>query len=144
VELTPFEDEMAGVALGLLDEEGPESIPGHYVDGLRHMFNYPELSEGPWPKHVANLLESEPLIKSFVDDMPDVGAVRISIGAENKTTLLLPFTVVFSTYGVPSGASGVVGIVGPTRLEYASAISNVRYLASVMSEMVEGVQGKVS
>ena len=144
VPLTPFEDEVTGVALDLLKADQEERIPLHYVDGLRHMFSYPELSVGSRAREIAELLEDQRLLRPLLMKLPEAGAVRVTIGIENETDLLRPFSLVFAQYGVPSKAAGLVGIVGPTRMEYATAISNVRYLSSVMSEMVDGAQHGIS
>ena len=141
VELTPFEEEVTSVALNLLEADQEEGVPVHYVDGLRHMFNYPELSMGSRAREIAELLEDQQVMRTLLGKAPDAGVVRVTIGRENKTDLLHPFSIVFARYGLPSKASGVVGIVGPTRMEYATAISSVRYLSSVMSEMMGVVQG---
>ena len=142
VELTPFEEQVTDTALNLLRADQEEGTPFHYVDGLRHMFSYPELSVGSRAREVAELLESPQTMRSLLEEIPGTGVVRVTIGTENKTDLLRPFSIVFAQYGVPSEATGVVGVVGPTRMEYATAISNVRYFSSVMSEMVDEVHGR--
>ena len=142
VELTLTEEEFADVALKLLKEDEEEGVPVYHVDGLRHMFGYPELSAGSRAREIAEVLEDQQIMRALLGEISDTGVVRVSIGGENKADLLRPFSIVFAQYGVPSEATGGVGIIGPTRMEYAAAISNVRYLSSVMSEMVEVVQGK--
>ncbi len=142
VELTPAERVVAEAALGLLKEE-QEKTPVYHFDGLRHMFSYPELMPGSRAREVAEVLEDRDLMGSLLWEVaPDSGEVRVTIGAENKRVLLRSFSVVFAQYGVPSEGAGVVGVIGPTRMPYASAISSVRYLSSMMSEMVGAVQGK--
>ena len=37
-------------------------------------------------------------------------------------------------------AVGAVGVIGPTRMEYPKAITGVRFMSSVMSELVESVK----
>lgn len=144
VELTPFEEEVTSAALNLLKADEGESVPVHYVDGLRHMFSYPELSAGSRAREIAELLEGQQMMRGLLEEVPGAGVVRVTIGTENKADLLRPFSIIFAQYGIPSEAAGVVGVVGPTRMEYATAISNVKYFSSVMSEMVEEVQGKAS
>jgi heat-inducible transcriptional repressor len=131
------EQEFVSQALGFMRHEEQQAIPEHFVDGLRHIFTYPELAEGTRARAIAEILEYQQLVKTLLENMPQQGVVRVTIGGENKEDLLRPFTIVFARYGTPSGASGVVGVLGPTRLEYASAISHVRYLATVMGEMAE-------
>jgi len=49
--------------------------------------------------------------------------------------------VVIRQYGLPDEAVGTIGIVGPTRMPYARAISTVGYLSSVLSELVAELYG---
>ena len=83
-------------------------------------------------------------MRSILGQVSDTGVVHVTIGAENKMDLLRPFSIVFAAYGIPLQTTGVVGIIGPTRMEYATAISSVKYFSSIMSEMVEGVHRKAS
>jgi heat-inducible transcriptional repressor len=86
---------------------------------------------------LAEVLEYQRLVKSLLENTPQLGVVRVTIGAEHKEDLLRPFTIVFARYGTDTAGSGVVGVLGPTRFEYATAISNVRYVANLMGEMAE-------
>ncbi|MBI4312244.1 MAG: heat-inducible transcription repressor HrcA [Chloroflexi bacterium] len=133
------EQDFISLAASFMREEEQQSIPDYFVDGLRHMFAYPELAEGTQARAIAEILEYQGLVKALLGNVPEQGVVRVTIGAEHKEDLLRPFTVVFTRYGTPSGGRGVVGVMGPTRFEYASAISNVRYLASVMGNMAAAV-----
>ena len=39
-----------------------------------------------------------------------------------------------------TGATGVIGAMGPTRMDYARAMSSVRYLAAFLSELVQALE----
>jgi heat-inducible transcriptional repressor len=45
-------------------------------------------------------------------------------------------SVVLARYGVEGGPSGVVAVLGPTRMRYARTIPTVRYLASLLGDMI--------
>ena len=142
VDLSPVEKEVTGVALELLKEQQEEKVPEYYIDGLRLLFRQPELAPGSRAREVTEVLEDRQTMRSLLGEAPEGGSVRIAIGKENRSENLHSFSIIFCQYGLPAEATGVVGIVGPTRMEYANAISSVRYLSSVMSEMLEMVQGK--
>ncbi|NJN80955.1 MAG: hypothetical protein HC802_00795 [Caldilineaceae bacterium] len=46
-----------------------------------------------------------------------------------------------SRYGVLDHATGVLGVIGPLRMSYGRTISAVRFVAALMSEMVEEIYG---
>lgn len=144
VELTPLERDITDVALDLLGEYQTEKIPDYYVDGLRHLFTQAEMTPASRAIEIAELLEDRRVMRSLLGEAPEGGEIRVGIGSENRPEALHSFSIIFAQYGVPSEASGMVGIMGPTRMEYATAISSVRYLASVMSDMLEMVRGRAS
>jgi len=43
---------------------------------------------------------------------------------------------VISTYGIDGQVTGVLGVVGPTRMAYDRSISSVRYMARLMSGLM--------
>jgi heat-inducible transcriptional repressor len=49
--------------------------------------------------------------------------------------------MVLGRYGTPR-ARGALGVLGPTRMRYGRAISAVRYVASLMSDMLDDVYGE--
>ena len=142
VPLTSFEETVIQSALDIFRAEEESRLADPYVDGLRHMFRDPGEVEPSHARELAELLENRSLLRSVLSKMPERGVVHVAIGEENKADLLRQSSVVFAQYGVPNEASGVVGIVGPTRMEYANAISHVRYLSELMSELVLEVYGR--
>ena len=94
---------------------------------------------GSGARELVEFLEDRESVPSVFAKAPDTGAVGITIGTEHESDLLHPFSVVYASYGTPSGETGVVGMIGPTRLQYATVISNVRYVSSVMTEMMAGL-----
>ena len=45
-------------------------------------------------------------------------------------------SVVITRYGIPGEVGGALGVMGPTRMQYERAIPTVRFLSTVMSELV--------
>jgi heat-inducible transcriptional repressor len=65
--------------------------------------------------------------------------VRIFIGSENKLFSLSGSSTIIAPYGDSSGrVVGVIGVIGPTRLNYARVIPMVDYTAKVVSKMLGG------
>jgi heat-inducible transcriptional repressor len=44
--------------------------------------------------------------------------------------------MVLSRYGVPGLATGTLGVFGPMRMAYSKAIPTVRYVAGLLSDLV--------
>ena len=137
--LSPLEEELVDATLVMLREEEQSTFLDHYLDGLRNLVSQPEYAENDRVRAVVEGVEDGSLAQAVLDEVPHESMVRVTIGQENRGDMLWPLSVVIGRYGVPGEAVGVVGAVGPTRMEYSKTIAGVQLMASVMSELVEGV-----
>jgi heat-inducible transcriptional repressor len=62
--------------------------------------------------------------------------VRVVIGGEGRWEELRSCSMVLVRYGVTGFATGALGVVGPTRMFYGRAISAVRFVAGLLSDLV--------
>ena len=61
------------------------------------------------------------------------------IGAENGPEEMRDVSLVLAPYGEPGRAVGVVGVLGPTRMAYPQAIGTVRFVSTLMNELVQHI-----
>src|SRR5690606_317436 len=82
-------------------------------------------------------LESKDGMLTLLGDAEDAQGVRIFIGSENKLFSLSGSSVILSPYREAGGkVVGVLGVIGPTRLNYARIVPVVDYTAHVISQML--------
>jgi HrcA protein C terminal domain len=62
--------------------------------------------------------------------------VQIIIGGENEADALKDMSVVVARYGERGGMGGLLGIVGPTRMQYGRAVAVVRYLTQLLNDLL--------
>jgi heat-inducible transcriptional repressor len=67
--------------------------------------------------------------------------VQVFIGNENPTDELRRFGVVLASYGVNGQVTGLLGVLGPTRMAYGRSISSVRYISQLISDLVADLHG---
>jgi heat-inducible transcriptional repressor len=68
--------------------------------------------------------------------------VRVTIGRENPVSGMWEATMIAAPFGAGStNALGTIGVVGPTRMDYAAAISAVRAVADRLSAAVRALDG---
>src|SRR5206468_2779887 len=66
----------------------------------------------------------------------------ITIGREHRHESLRDCSLVIGRYGESGDVVGFVGVVGPTRMDYARSIGAVRYVGSLMSDLVRVMEGR--
>jgi heat-inducible transcriptional repressor len=66
--------------------------------------------------------------------------VRVVVAGEGRWEDLSHLSMVLGRYGTPE-ARGALGLLGPTRMRYGHAISAVRYVADLMSGLLDDVYG---
>lgn len=87
-------------------------------------------------------LERKEDLAQLVDLADGAEGVRIFIGAENKLFSLSGSAMVLSPYmDAERRIVGAIGVVGPTRLNYARIVPLVDYTARLLSRRVSGVIG---
>ena len=85
----------------------------------------------------------EPKDLDLLDDLlsrtvmtSSVGGVQVLIGGENTWDELRQCSVILARYGVPDTMTGTLGVLGPMRMSYGNAISTVRFVAGLLSDLV--------
>ena len=139
MDLTPLEEELVDATIVILKEEDRAAHRDRYVDGLRNLLSQPEFAENDKVRSIVEGVEDGSLAEAVLEETPTGRLVRVTIGHENRGDVLQPLSVVICQYGIPDEAAGAVGAVGPTRMEYSKTIAGVKFISSVMSELVEGV-----
>ncbi|AVH70373.1 HrcA family transcriptional regulator [Nostoc sp. 'Lobaria pulmonaria (5183) cyanobiont'] len=110
------------------------------VRGVSEVLRQPEFSQLQQVQTIIHLLEEEQdqlwrLI--FEEPEPEDGGkpkVTVRIGAENPLEPIRTCTLISSNYRRGSVPVGSVGVLGPTRLDYESAIAVVASAADYLSE----------
>ena len=65
----------------------------------------------------------------------DGRAMQILIGPENVNDALKESSVVVASYDIGDGMRGLVGVVGPTRMDYATVAARLSYCAARLTRM---------
>jgi heat-inducible transcriptional repressor len=111
-----------------------------YRDGLTLVLSEPEFGEMDVARRALRVLEERPLLDDLLTRtvlLNDVGGVQVLIGGEGTWEELRDCSLILSRYGAPGLATGTLGILGPMRMPYGRTISTVRFVASLLSSMVE-------
>jgi heat-inducible transcriptional repressor len=94
----------------------------------------PEFSTGPRLRSLIELTEQKELLTDVLAARTHAAAPRITIGAEHGEPKLRTLTLVTSEYRL-GNLSGVLGVIGPTRMPYEKVAAIVEYTSILMSEL---------
>jgi len=112
-----------------------------YRDGLVNILHQPEFSEGDSARQIVQVLEDRTSLEQLLTEMLEVGGVQVIIGGEGRWHDLRECSLVVAPYGVSGTATGALGVMGPMRMPYSRAISTVRYVATLMSDLFAELYG---
>ena len=118
------------------DATGIEEV---FSDGLLHVMEAPEFERSDKLRRVFAALENRAYLGELLDRVAGTGAVQVFIGAENAPEEMRDVSLVLAPYGEPGRAVGVVGVLGPTRMAYPQAIGTVRFVSTLMNELVQHI-----
>ncbi|MDH4300186.1 MAG: heat-inducible transcriptional repressor HrcA [Dehalococcoidia bacterium] len=107
-----------------------------YLEGLRLLLSQPEFANSPRILGILEVLEGEDWLRNVFGQESSRGGVKIVIGEENPQPALQDLSLLASQYGAPDKASGIVGVIGPKRMDYAKAISSLNCLSALLSNSV--------
>jgi heat-inducible transcriptional repressor len=111
-----------------------------YRDGLTHVLSEPEFGEMDVARRALRVFEERPLLENLLARTvlsTDRGGVQVLIGGEGDWEELRECSIVLARYGAPGLATGTLGVLGPMRMAYGRSISTVRFMAGLLSSLVE-------
>ncbi|MEG2353368.1 MAG: heat-inducible transcriptional repressor HrcA [Clostridium sp.] len=94
-----------------------------HTEGFANILNYPEYSNVTRAKEFIEFINDEKSVKMLLSDRDYTNDITISIGAENYMEEARNCSVITATYSMKNVPLGVIGVVGPTRMQYDKVIS---------------------
>lgn len=99
-----------------------------YLGGTTNIFNFPEYNDIEKAKEFFSFIEQKKNLHKLLSSTYNGNKINIMIGRENEFSEMKECSLVTSTYSIGDKVVGVIGIIGPTRMEYAKTISSLEYL----------------
>ena len=102
------------------------------LEGQANLFNHRELG-GNVIELMEFLRKGDPIAKLIARGTDDVD---IKIGTENEYKQLANSSVIISHYDINGERSGALGIIGPTRLNYAKLIPYMQFVSGLVGKIL--------
>ncbi len=133
-----LEQDVRKLVLDVMRRTGQVSTGELYRDGLTHVLEEPEFGEKQPARRALRILEERPLLEDVLNVLSqELGGVQVLIGGEGAWEELRDTSIVLARYGAPGLATGTLGVLGPMRMAYGRTISTVRFMADLLSDLVE-------
>jgi heat-inducible transcriptional repressor len=110
-----------------------------YMDGASRLLSEAHLADLPRADELMTALERRADVLQMLRSSIDQRSVFLWIGDENPQPELRSASVIGANYGLGHRNLGTVGVVGPRRMDYATAIASVRVAARELSRYFETV-----
>jgi len=110
-----------------------------YVEGASRLLSEQHRADLPHADELMTALERRADVLQMLRSSLDERSVYLWIGDENPQPELRTVSVVGANYGLGHRNLGAVGVVGPLRMDYATAIASVRLAARELSRYFETV-----
>jgi heat-inducible transcriptional repressor len=112
-----------------------------FVEGAASILNKPEFSDAEAIRKTMVAFEQKERLLELLNRCFAEPGVQILVGSESRFTESYNFSLVATRYGSAASPIGLVGIIGPTRMEYARMATIVDYLGQALSRKIQETTG---
>ena len=104
------------------------------VAGHVRLLEQPEFRDVEKAQRMLTSLDEE-AFSNLPAVMQDMGGTKVLVGPENISNELKDTSVVMTKFDIGDGMQGMIGVVGPTRMDYAKVTARLSYFAESLSKM---------
>ncbi|GAB6173328.1 heat-inducible transcriptional repressor HrcA [Paradesulfitobacterium aromaticivorans] len=119
--------------LGAILDDEPEGEKV-YLGGTLNMLNQPEFRDFDKVKSLFGAFEEDECLKKLLS-APRNG-LSVTIGGENKLQEFQDCSVISATYRVNGEVIGSIGVLGPTRMDYAKSMGIVDFMTRSLTDLL--------
>lgn len=138
--LTGLEHDIAQLVLTEMRQVSNNPMGEVYLDGISHVLSEPEFVDSEEARQAIRALEERSILRDLlISSHPssEVGGVQVLIGGEGTRDELRQCSLILTQYGSPGTSTGMLGVIGPMRMSYGRSISTIRFLSSLLSDLVD-------
>jgi heat-inducible transcriptional repressor len=107
-----------------------------FVSGLSEILDLPDFADLKKIRELSRAIEDKHTIIKLLDKISEFDGVQVLIGSENSMDEMKKLSLVVSTCKEGGRPVGVVGIIGPTRMDYEKTIYIVDNTAKFLTRML--------
>ena len=123
-----------GAVVTIVQSEGDRDI---FTSGATNIFKYPELTGADRAAELISAFEEKDRLKELVEDVASAsyegqevknGGLQVFIGGEGPVRNMQDCSLVTAHYELEGGLKGVIGVIGPKRMDYEKVLNSMQSL----------------
>ncbi|MBI2085862.1 hypothetical protein HYT74_00815 [Candidatus Daviesbacteria bacterium] len=118
--------DMLGLAI---DDEGIV-----YYAGVANILDWPEFYDIDVTRFVLSLFDENPRLQEIIGRAVGTDPIHILFGEDMEFEYLRPTSFVFTKYNADVSKSGVIGVIGPARMNFSLVLPYVKYVRNLLME----------
>ena len=122
----------------IFDMDSDDNI---YLEGTSNVLGLPEFHDYESVKCLLNLSEDKERLLRVLNDNIKSNDINVLIGSESECKDLQHLSVVSSIYKDGNNPIGILGIIGPKRMEYPKMLALVKTVSAIVNKMLTKVGG---
>jgi len=107
-----------------------------YIDGTNNVLTLPEFHDYEPMRNILRLSEDRGILMHLLEKDIDREGVQVMIGSESSCKELKNLSVVSSVYKNGTSPVGVLGIIGPKRMEYPKMMAIVNAVSKCLNKLL--------
>ena len=120
----------------VLEEQIEKQIP-FLVAGKTNLLNYQELASSEKLKALFNAFDEHNDMLSLLDKSMQAEGVKVFVGNECGNEIYQGCSIVTTPYEVEGEVLGVLGVVGPSRMNYEKVVPRVDVTAKILGSLLK-------
>lgn len=133
IELKLFREVLGGI-LECVDQI---DVVDYFLEGTKNILNFPEFKDLDKAKLFLEMMDKKEYISTMLKTQEDAKDMNIQIGQENEIIEARDCSVVITSYSLGDSIIGSIGIIGPTRMEYAKVIKYMNHIRKMVNEEIQ-------
>ena len=114
------------------------NTPSAFISGENRLLSQPEFRDPDKAHRLMSYLSGGSCILPAAESLGGTDEVRVLIGPENVAEELKDSSVVIASYDAGDNMRGLIGVVGPTRMDYSAVAAKLSFLAEGLSKRLGG------
>lgn len=127
--------------LGALNEAfGEFNADSVEFEGVTNLLKYPEFSDSDTLSEIINLPNNKDQVLALISEnapgaIQTKDGIKIIIGDDSASSPIKDYGIVYTNFDAGPGLRGVLGVIGPKRMEYSKVVAHLKYLSTKLHEL---------